>query len=149
MTVPGVVPITVSVLVAELGDGKQYGCSRNFAASVGLVPRPYSTDGKANLLRISKRRQKHSTPAGSACPGSHAAARVAVRSTRRLGPEHVGAVTLERRSQRPRKQACSHRPGAGDSQHHLRSGTGCHASVTTRPPRLLLYRSQSIWFCDR
>lgn len=52
-------PITTSVLIAELGDGKQYGCSRDFAASVGLVPRQYSTGGRANLLGISKRRDKN------------------------------------------------------------------------------------------
>ena len=58
MTIPGVGPITASVLAAELGDGKHYRCSRDFAASVGLVPRQYSTGGRANLKGISKRRQK-------------------------------------------------------------------------------------------
>jgi transposase len=42
-----------------MGDGKQYGCSRDFAASIGLVPRQYSTGGKANLLGISKRGDKN------------------------------------------------------------------------------------------
>ncbi|VXC98815.1 transposase (fragment) [Pseudomonas sp. 8Z] len=42
-----------------MGDGKQYGRSRDFAASVGLVPRQYSTGGRANLLGISKRGDKH------------------------------------------------------------------------------------------
>jgi transposase len=37
-----------------MGDGKQYGSSRDFAASIGLVPRQYSTGGKSNLLGISK-----------------------------------------------------------------------------------------------
>ncbi|WP_206956011.1 IS110 family transposase [Trinickia acidisoli] len=59
LTIPGVGPITASVLVSELGDGKQYDCSRDFAASVGLVPRQYSTGGKANLLGISKRGDKN------------------------------------------------------------------------------------------
>ena len=54
LSMPCVGPITTSVLVAELGDGKQYGCSRDFAASVGLVPRQCSTGGRANLLGISK-----------------------------------------------------------------------------------------------
>jgi transposase len=47
------------VLAAEVGDGKQYRCGRDFAASVGLVPRQYSTGGKNNLLGISKRGDKH------------------------------------------------------------------------------------------
>jgi transposase len=42
-----------------MDDGKQYGCSRDFAASLGLVPRQYSTGGKSNLLGISKRGDKH------------------------------------------------------------------------------------------
>ncbi|CAG4895463.1 hypothetical protein R52603_01988 [Paraburkholderia saeva] len=59
LTIPGVGPITASVLAAEMGDGKQYGCGRDFAASVGLVPRQYSTGGKANLLGISRRVDKN------------------------------------------------------------------------------------------
>lgn len=59
MTIPGVGPITASVLSAEVGDGKQYHDSREFAASIGLVPRQYSTGGKANLLGISKRGDKN------------------------------------------------------------------------------------------
>jgi transposase len=55
LSIPGVGPITASVLAAEMGDGKQYDCSRDFAASIGLVPRQRSTGGKANLLGISKR----------------------------------------------------------------------------------------------
>lgn len=59
LTIPGVGSITASVLAAEMGDGKQYGCSRDFAASIGLVPRQYSTGGKANLQGISKRGDKN------------------------------------------------------------------------------------------
>lgn len=59
LSIPGMGPITASVLAAELGDGKQYGSSRDFAASIGLVPRQYSTGGKANLLGISKRGDKN------------------------------------------------------------------------------------------
>jgi len=59
LTIPGVGPITASVLTAEIGDGKQYARSRDFAASIGLVPRQYSTGGRANLLGISKRGDKN------------------------------------------------------------------------------------------
>jgi transposase len=59
LSIPGVGPITASVLAAEMGDGKQYRCSRDFAASIGLVPRQYSTGGKSNLLGISKRGDKN------------------------------------------------------------------------------------------
>lgn len=59
MTIPGVGPITASLLSSQLGDGKQFSCSRNFAASTGLVPRQYSTGGKSTLLGISKRGDKN------------------------------------------------------------------------------------------
>lgn len=59
LSMPCVGPITASLLAVEMGDGKQYRCSRDFAASVGLVPRQYSTGGRANLLGISKRGDKH------------------------------------------------------------------------------------------
>lgn len=59
LSIPGVGPITASVLAAEMGDGKQYGCCRDFAASLRLVPRQYSTGGRANLLGISKRGDKN------------------------------------------------------------------------------------------
>ncbi|RZF27302.1 IS110 family transposase [Paraburkholderia sp. UYCP14C] len=59
MSIPGIGPITARVLAAEMGDGRQYGCSRDFAASVGLVPRQYSTGGRSNLLGISRRGDKH------------------------------------------------------------------------------------------
>jgi transposase len=59
MTVPGIGPITASVLASEMGDGKQYRCGRDFAAALGLVPRQYSTGGRNNLLGISKRGDKN------------------------------------------------------------------------------------------
>ncbi|EFV3692274.1 IS110 family transposase, partial [Salmonella enterica] len=59
MTIPGVGPITASMLSSQLGDGKQFSCSRGFAASTGLIPRQYSTGGKATLLGISKRGDKN------------------------------------------------------------------------------------------
>ncbi|MBI6554563.1 IS110 family transposase [Pseudomonas veronii] len=59
LSMPCVGPITASLLAVEMGDGKQYRCGRDFAASVGLVPRQYSTGGKANLLGISKRGDKN------------------------------------------------------------------------------------------
>ena len=59
MTLPGVGPITASVLCAEMGDGHQFASSRDFAASLGLVPRQYSTGGRPTLLGISKRGDKN------------------------------------------------------------------------------------------
>jgi transposase len=58
-TIPGIGPITASVLSSQLGDSKQYANSRYFAASTGLVSRQYSTGGKNTLLGISKQGDKN------------------------------------------------------------------------------------------
>jgi transposase len=55
LEIPGIGPITASALAVELGDAKQYANARQFSASIGLVPRQYSTGGKPTLLGISKR----------------------------------------------------------------------------------------------
>lgn len=55
MTIPCVGPITSSALAAQIGDGQQFNCGRDYAASIGLVPRQHSTGGKPRLLGISKR----------------------------------------------------------------------------------------------
>lgn len=59
MTIPSIGPITASALMAHLGNGQQYKKGRDFAAATGLVPRQYSTGGRATLLGISKRGDKH------------------------------------------------------------------------------------------
>lgn len=59
LEIPGIGPLTASALMSELGDAHQYGSARQFAASLGLVPRQYSTGGKPTLLGISKRGDKH------------------------------------------------------------------------------------------
>ncbi|MGH8448122.1 IS110 family transposase [Pseudomonas sp.] len=59
LSIPCVGPITASLLAVEMGDGQQYGSSRDFAASVGLVPKQFSTGGRPNLQGISKRGDKH------------------------------------------------------------------------------------------
>lgn len=43
LSIPGVGPVTASLLATKLGDGKNYASSRDFVASTGLVPRQYST----------------------------------------------------------------------------------------------------------
>ncbi|MGY4725847.1 IS110 family RNA-guided transposase [Burkholderia pyrrocinia] len=59
LEIPGIGPMTASVLMSELGDARQFGSARQFAASIGLVPRQYSTGGKPTLLGISKRGDKN------------------------------------------------------------------------------------------
>lgn len=55
LTVPGIGPVTASRLLAMAGDMHGFKRGRDFAASLGLVPRQHSTGGRATLLGISKR----------------------------------------------------------------------------------------------
>lgn len=59
LTIPGIGPITASSLLAVAGDARGFRCGRDFAASLGLVPRQHSTGGRPNLLGISKRGDTH------------------------------------------------------------------------------------------
>src|SRR4051794_40659858 len=54
-TIPGIGPITASLVAATVGDGiAAFKSARHFAAWLGLVPRQYSTGGKVRLGRITK-----------------------------------------------------------------------------------------------
>ena len=53
-TIPGIGVVIASAIVATLGDGKQFRSGRDFAASIGLVPRQNSSGGKERLGQISK-----------------------------------------------------------------------------------------------
>lgn len=55
VTVPGVGPIVSTALIAAVGNAHAFRRGRDMAAWLGLVPRQYSTGGKASLGRISKR----------------------------------------------------------------------------------------------
>jgi transposase len=55
LSIPGIGPITASALIGEGGDGSQFSCGRDFAASLGLTPRQRSTGGVVTLIGISKR----------------------------------------------------------------------------------------------
>jgi len=54
-TIKGIGPLGASALAVALGDGSAFKNGREFASSLGLVPRQYSTGGKDKLLGISKR----------------------------------------------------------------------------------------------
>lgn len=53
-TIPGVGPITASLIAATVADIGAFKRARDFAAWLGLVPRQHSTGGKARLGRITK-----------------------------------------------------------------------------------------------
>jgi transposase len=54
-SVPGIGPIVSTALIAAVGNSQAFGRGRDMAAWLGLVPKQYSTGGKANLGGISKR----------------------------------------------------------------------------------------------
>jgi transposase len=58
-TVPGVGPITATILLTVLSDPFLFKNGRHFAAFLGLVPKQYSSGGKINLRGISKRGDKY------------------------------------------------------------------------------------------
>lgn len=55
MTVPGVGPLTALATAATVGQAHEFENGRQFAAWLGLVPRQWSTGGKARLGNITKR----------------------------------------------------------------------------------------------
>jgi transposase len=57
--IPGIGPVVATAIVAAIGNGAAFGKGREFAAWLGVVPRQYSTGGKAKLFGISKRGQEY------------------------------------------------------------------------------------------
>ena len=55
----GIGLINATLLYSYAGDGSQFKTGRHSAASLGLVPRQYSSGGKDRMLGISKRGNKH------------------------------------------------------------------------------------------
>jgi transposase len=53
-TIPGIGPITASLIAATVVDISRFKSARQFAAWLGLVPRQHSTGGKMRLGRITK-----------------------------------------------------------------------------------------------
>jgi len=53
--IPGIGPLIATAVIASIGNGAAFRKGRDFASWLGLVPRQYSTGGKAKLLGISKR----------------------------------------------------------------------------------------------
>jgi transposase len=53
-TIPGIGPITASLIAATVADISRFKTARQFAAWLGLVPRQHSTGGKTRLGRITK-----------------------------------------------------------------------------------------------
>ena len=59
MQIPGIGPLTATMLASEIGNGSNFNRGRSFAAYIGLVPKQHSTGGKNVLLGISKRGNRY------------------------------------------------------------------------------------------
>ena len=57
--IPGIGPLVATAIVASIGNGAAFHKGREFAAWMGLVPKQYSTGGKAKLYGISKRGNRY------------------------------------------------------------------------------------------
>jgi transposase len=57
--IPGIGPITASAIVATVGDARQFGSARHFAAWLGLVPKQNSSGGKQRQGGISKQGDRY------------------------------------------------------------------------------------------
>jgi transposase len=53
--IPGIGPVVATAIVAAIGNGAAFRKGREFAAWLGIVPRQYSTGGKARLLSLEHR----------------------------------------------------------------------------------------------
>ncbi len=59
LAVPGVGPMTASIAASDIGDGKGYQSSRDYAASLGVVPKQHSSGDRQIYLGISKRGNRY------------------------------------------------------------------------------------------
>ena len=57
LEVPGIGPMTASIIASDIGDGRHYRRSRDYAASLGVVPRQHSSGGKLVLFRNQQARE--------------------------------------------------------------------------------------------
>ena len=92
LTLPGIGPVTASVLAAEMGDGKQYGCARlRGLAGPGIAPVQHGRPGQPHGHQQA-RRQEPASAAGAVRQGLHAAsgAQGAKRDGRQAEPAGQG-----------------------------------------------------------
>ena len=59
MAIPGIGETSATAMIASVCDAKQFASSPQFSAWLGLVPRQFTTGGKIQLGRISKRGDKY------------------------------------------------------------------------------------------
>ncbi len=118
LAVPGVGPLTATALVAAVGNASEFGCGRDLAAWLGLVPRQHSTGGVPRLLSISKRGNTYLR--WLFCHGGRSVREHLKREQHAWGP---WITALEARMH----------PASGQLHRGWLTGCACHCSTRTAP----------------
>jgi transposase len=133
--IPGIGPVVATAIVAAIGNGAAFRKGREFAAWLGIVPRQYSTGGKAKLFGISKRGNAYLRRI--LIHGARAAVLHIKRDRAPIGAwlDALDArAAQERRRSRHRQQAGSYRVGCAVQRQRVQT----RSSVTVRKRRLRL-----------
>jgi transposase len=132
-TIPGIGPITASLIVATVVDISLFKTARQFSAWLGLVPRQNSTGRKTRLGRITKTGNRGDTEVAGA--GSHVDGpprRRLEQRGRRLAPQHSGAPSHPAGDGGAGEQDGAHGLGVDDVQGGLPSEWWCRSSGASR-----------------
>ena len=133
LSIPCVGTLTASTISTEIGDGKQYASSRDFAAATGLVPRQYSTGGRTTLLGISKRGNKKIRTLLVQC------ARVFIQKLEHQSGKLADWV---------RDQLCRHLCSGKQAGQNSLGPNGTTANLCSITAEIHRFKELLIWFCE-
>ena len=119
-TIPGIGPITASLIAATVADISVFKSARYFAAWFGLVPRQYSTGGKTRLGRITKA-GKPGDPevAGPRCHVDGSPGGAMEQRGRGMDPRRSATASCQAGDGGAGKQDGAHRLGVDDARRGL------------------------------
>jgi transposase len=138
-TIPGIGPVTASLIAATVADIGVFGSARRFAAWLGLVPRQYSTGGKTvGGMPPTGRITKAGNPEirRLLVPGRHidgSPGRAVEQRGGGLDPGCAGAPSGQTGDSGPGQQDGAHRVGGDDARGGLPPGGTCHGLGMTLP----------------
>lgn len=143
LSMPCVGPITASLLAVEMGDGQQYGCSRDFAASVGLVAT--IRRGRTGEFAGDQQawRQEPATAFGAVRQGLHAASSSSERRPGRLGAPPSDTTAFQCGGLRADQRASPHSLGNFCAPNPIRSRARTAERMILR---LMLYHDSPFRF---
>jgi transposase len=138
LSIPCVGTLTASTISTEIGDGKQYASSRDFAAATGLVPRQYSTGGRTTLLGLASGATKRSELCWFNVPGySYKNWNTSLANW----PIGSGIVV-------PEKQLCRHLCSGKQAGQNSLGTDGATANLRSIKAEIHQFKQSFIWFCE-